>query len=64
MPEWVEIMAWRRPGDMSLPEPMMTQFSDVHVYKIIVIIIAIIMMTIVIIKVMTNIMIVHLLTDT
>ena len=26
----VEVMAWRRTGDITLPEPMMTQFSDAY----------------------------------
>ena len=26
----VRVMAWRRTGDKPLPEPMMTQFTDVY----------------------------------
>ena len=26
----VQVMAWRRKGDKSLPEPLMTQFNDVY----------------------------------
>ena len=26
----VRVMAWRRTGDKSLPEPMMTQFTDAY----------------------------------
>ena len=26
----VQVMAWRRTGDKSLPEPMLTQFTDAY----------------------------------
>ena len=29
-PALVQIMAWRRPGDKPLSEPMMTQFNDAY----------------------------------
>ena len=29
-PALVQKMAWRRPGDKPLPEPMMTQFNDAY----------------------------------
>ena len=30
IPALVQIMAWRRPGDKPLSEPMMTQFHDAY----------------------------------
>ena len=30
MPAFVQIMAWRRPGDKPLSEPMLTQFTDAY----------------------------------
>ena len=30
IPALVQIMAWRRTGDKSLSEPMMTQFNDAY----------------------------------
>ena len=30
IPTLVQIMAWRRPGDKSLSEAMMTQFNDAY----------------------------------
>ena len=30
IPTLVQIMAWRRPGDKPLSEPMMTQFNDAY----------------------------------
>ena len=30
IPALVQMMAWRRPGDKPLSEPMMTQFNDVY----------------------------------
>ena len=30
-PALVQVMAWRRTGDKTLPEPMMTQFTDAYV---------------------------------
>ena len=30
IPPLVQIMAWRRPGDNPLPEPMMVQFTDAY----------------------------------
>ena len=29
-PSLVQVMAWRRIGDMPLPEPMMTNFTDAY----------------------------------
>ena len=29
-PALVQVMAWRRSGDKPLPEPMLTQFTDVY----------------------------------
>ena len=29
-PALVQLMAWRQTGDMPLPEPMLTQFSDAY----------------------------------
>ena len=29
-PALVQVMAWRKTGDKSLPEPMMTQFTDAY----------------------------------
>ena len=31
-PALVQIMAWRRTGDMPLPEPIMTQLTDANIY--------------------------------
>ena len=31
-PALVEIMAWRRIGDKSLSQPMLTQFTDAHMW--------------------------------
>ena len=28
----VQVMAWRQTGDMPLPEPMMTQFSEAYMH--------------------------------
>ena len=30
IPALVQIMAWRRPGDKPLPEPMLTRFTDAY----------------------------------
>ena len=30
IPALVRIMAWRRPGDKSLSEPMLTRFTDAY----------------------------------
>ena len=30
-PALVQVMAWRRIGDKTLPEPMMAQFTDIYV---------------------------------
>ena len=30
MAAFVQVMAWRWPGDKSLPEPMLTQFTDAY----------------------------------
>ena len=32
IPAFVQIMAWRRPGDKPLSEPMMGWFTDVYVH--------------------------------
>ena len=32
IPAWVQIMAWRRPGDKPLSEPMLTQFTDPYMW--------------------------------
>ena len=29
-PALLQVMAWRRPGDKPLPEPMLTQFTDAY----------------------------------
>ena len=29
-PTLIQVMAWRRTGDKSLPEPMLTQFTDAY----------------------------------
>ena len=29
----VQVMAWRRTGDKSLPEPMLTQFTDASIWR-------------------------------
>ena len=29
-PALVQVMAWRRPGNKPLPEPMLTQFTDAY----------------------------------
>ena len=31
-PALVQVMAWRRAGDKSLPEPMITQFTDAYMW--------------------------------
>ena len=31
IPVLVQIMAWRRPGDKPLSEPIMTQFNDAYI---------------------------------
>ena len=31
-PVLVQVMAWRRTGDKSLPEPMMIQFTDAYMW--------------------------------
>ena len=30
-PALVQVIAWRRTGDKPLPEPMLTQFTDIYV---------------------------------
>ena len=32
MPALVQIMAWRRPGDKPLSDPMMAEFSDAYMH--------------------------------
>ena len=31
-PAWVQVMVWRQTGDMPLPEPMLTQFTDAYMW--------------------------------
>ena len=32
MPALVQVMAWRRPGDKPLPEPMLTKFTEAFMW--------------------------------
>ena len=32
-PALVQLMAWRRPGDKPLPEPMLPQFPDAYMWQ-------------------------------